>query len=67
VSEDFKLLTGTWVQAGRLRLDALEHLRGLVQDVVVCGHDRGEIGLFVFPKPDQVHGDTHIERRGDRF
>ena len=61
VSEDFKLLTGTWVQAGRLRLDALEHLRGLVQDVVVCGHDRGEIGLFIFPKPDQVHGDTTSE------
>ena len=61
VSEDFKLLTGTWVQAGRLRLDALEHLRGLVQDVVVCGHDRGEIGLFIFPKPGQVHGDTTSE------
>jgi feruloyl-CoA synthase len=61
VSEDFKLLTGTWVQAGRLRLDALEHLRGLVQDVVICGHDRGEIGLFVFPKPGQVHGDTTSE------
>lgn len=61
VSEDFKLLTGTWVQAGRLRLDALEHLRGLVQDVVVCGHDRGEIGLFIFPKPDQLHGDTTSE------
>jgi feruloyl-CoA synthase len=61
VSEDFKLLTGTWVQAGRLRLDALEQLRGLVQDVVVCGHDRGEIGLFIFPKPGQVHGDTTSE------
>lgn len=61
VSEDFKLLTGTWVQAGRLRLDALEQLRGLVQDVVVCGHDRGEIGLFIFPKPGQVHGDITSE------
>ncbi|MCY0093739.1 feruloyl-CoA synthase [Hoeflea ulvae] len=61
VSEDFKLLTGTWVQAGRLRLDALEHLRGLVQDVVICGHDRGEIGLFIFPKPGQVHGDNRSE------
>jgi feruloyl-CoA synthase len=61
VSEDFKLLTGTWVQAGRLRLDALEHLRGLVQDVVICGHDRGEIGLFIFPKQGQVHGDNTSE------
>ncbi|WP_425549850.1 feruloyl-CoA synthase [Celeribacter arenosi] len=55
VSEDFKLLTGTWVQAGRLRLDALEALRGLVQDIVICGHDRGEIGLLIFPKAGVVH------------
>jgi feruloyl-CoA synthase len=58
VSEDFKLLTGTWVQAGKLRLDALEALQGLVQDVVICGHDRDAIGLFIFARPDQVHGDN---------
>lgn len=55
VSEDFKLSSGTWVQAGKLRLDTLEHLNGLAQDVVICGHDRGELGLFIFPVPDQVH------------
>ena len=54
VSEDFKLLTGTWVQAGKLRLEALEALRGLVQDVVICGHDRDAIGLLIFPQPDQI-------------
>lgn len=58
VSEDFKLLTGTWVQAGKLRLDALDALQGLVQDVVICGHDRDAIGLFIFPRPDHVHGDN---------
>ncbi|SFR13152.1 feruloyl-CoA synthase [Poseidonocella sedimentorum] len=58
VSEDFKLLTGTWVQAGKLRLDALDGLRGLVQDVVVCGHDRDAIGLFIIPRPDHVHGEN---------
>jgi len=61
VSEDFKLLTGTWVQAGKLRLDALDALRGLVQDVMICGHDRDAIGLFVFPLPDQVHGNNTSE------
>ena len=61
VSEDFKLLTGTWVQAGKLRLEALEGLRGLVQDVVICGHDRDQIGLFIFPRPDHVHGDNTSE------
>ncbi|SEK18730.1 feruloyl-CoA synthase [Pacificibacter marinus] len=58
VSEDFKLLTGTWVQAGKLRLDALDVLQGLVQDVVICGHDRDQIGLLIFPRPTQVHGDN---------
>lgn len=61
VSEDFKLLTGTWVQAGKLRIEALEELRGLVQDVVICGHDRDAIGLFIIPRPDHVHGDNTSE------
>ncbi len=51
VAEDFKLLTGTWVQAGKLRLDMLEQLAGLVQDIVICGHDRGEAGMLIFPRP----------------
>ncbi|MBT9385049.1 feruloyl-CoA synthase [Pseudooceanicola sp. CBS1P-1] len=50
VSEDFKLSTGTWVQAGTLRMNVLDRLKGLVQDVVICGHDRGEIGVFLFPQ-----------------
>jgi feruloyl-CoA synthase len=58
VSEDFKLLTGTWVQAGKLRVDVLEALAELVQDVVICGHDRGEVGMLIFPKPDQVHDEN---------
>lgn len=54
VSEDFKLDSGTWVQAGTLRLSVLGELRGLAQDVVICGHDRGEVGLLIFPLPDLV-------------
>jgi feruloyl-CoA synthase len=61
VSEDFKLLTGTWVQAGKLRLEALQGLRGLAQDVVICGHDRDAIGLFIIPRPEHVHGDNSSE------
>ena len=54
VSEDFKLETGTWVQAGALRMKVLAELAGLAQDVVICGHDRGEVGLFVFPAADAI-------------
>jgi len=58
VSEDFKLETGTWVQAGMLRMAALAELKGLAQDVVICGHDRGEVGLFVFPAAGAVAADA---------
>ena len=51
VSEDFKLSSGTWVSVGTLRLDLVSRLAPLVQDIVVAGHDRSEIGLLVFAAP----------------
>jgi feruloyl-CoA synthase len=48
-TEDFKLLTGTWVDAARMRLRAHASLAGLIADVVVVGADRDDIGLLVFP------------------
>ena len=49
VSEDFKLLTGTWVSVGRLRVEAIAALAPLAQDVVITGHDRDEVGFMIFP------------------
>ncbi|MFU8856311.1 MAG: feruloyl-CoA synthase [Deferrisomatales bacterium] len=49
VAEDFKLTSGTWVSVGRLRLDVVAACAPLVQDAVVTGHDRDEIGLLLFP------------------
>lgn len=49
ISEDFKLLTGTWVRAANLRIAVLEQLAPLVSDVVVTGADRDQIGLMIFP------------------
>jgi feruloyl-CoA synthase len=46
-TEDFKLLTGTWVDAAAIRLRALGALAGLIADVVVTGADRNEIGLLL--------------------
>lgn len=60
ISEDFKLLTGTWVQAGTLRLKAMSALDGLVQDVVVTGADRNSLGLMIFPDPH-----LHLSDVGD--
>ncbi|MEN9060119.1 AMP-binding protein [Ponticoccus litoralis] len=52
ISEDFKLLTGTWVRAATLRLELLRDLAPLAQDLVICGADRGEIGVLVFPSTE---------------
>jgi feruloyl-CoA synthase len=48
-SEDFKLASGTWVSVGPLRLKILSHFAPFVQDVVITGHDRDEVGMLVFP------------------
>jgi feruloyl-CoA synthase len=58
ITEDFKLLTGTWVQAAALRLQALGCLEGLVQDVVITGADRNDIGLLIFPAPQRAETQT---------
>jgi feruloyl-CoA synthase len=49
VSEDFKLDSGTRVNVGKLRVQAIAALAPLAQDIVVAGHDRREIGFLVFP------------------
>lgn len=49
VAENFKLLSGTWVSVGALRLAAINAAAPLFDEVVVTGHDRDEVGLLVFP------------------
>ena len=49
ISEDFKLVTATWVQAGNLRLEILGVLAPFVADVVICGEGRDEIGALLLP------------------
>ncbi|MFM2053377.1 MAG: hypothetical protein RL456_1414 [Pseudomonadota bacterium] len=51
VAEDFKLMSGTWVSVGTLRVRAVTALAPHAADVVVTGHGREEIGLLVFPTP----------------
>jgi feruloyl-CoA synthase len=51
IAEDFKLVSGTWVHIGAVRTAAVAAGAPLVQDVVVAGLDRAEIGLLVFLNP----------------
>lgn len=55
--EDFKLSSGTRINALELRLRGLAALAGLVRDVVVVGSDRDDVGLLVFPADPAQAGD----------
>ena len=48
VAEDFKLSTGTWVNVGTVRVKLIAAADPIVQDAVVTGHDRAEVGALVF-------------------
>src|SRR5438874_11264692 len=48
VAEDFKLSTGTWVNAGAIRVKLIAAGDPLIQDAVITGHDRNEVGALVF-------------------
>ncbi len=49
VAEEFKLMSGTWVHTGALRVKAIAALAPVAQDIVITGHDRESIGFLVFP------------------
>jgi feruloyl-CoA synthase len=49
VGENFKLMSGTWVHVGALRIAAIAAAAPVMQDAVVTGHDQEEVGLLVFP------------------
>jgi feruloyl-CoA synthase len=51
VAEDFKLTTGTWVHTGAVRVKLIAAGNPLIQDAVITGHDRDEVGALVFLSP----------------
>lgn len=61
LTEDFKLMTGTWVQATNLRAAILGALDGLAQDVVIAGEGHPEIGLLVFPSAGRLSANAGID------
>ena len=48
IAEDFKLSSGTWVNAGRLRVSVIDACDGLLKDCVVAGLDREYIAVLGF-------------------
>lgn len=50
LTEDFKLITGTWVAAGNVRLELLGATDQLLADVVLCGENRPYLAALGWSK-----------------
>ncbi len=53
IAEDFKLSTGTFVSVGPLRARIIAAGAPCVQDAVITGLNRDEVGMLVFPRVDE--------------
>ncbi len=62
IGENFKLASGTWVNVGALRLALLEAANELVDDVLLVGADRDELGVLVFARA-AASGDPAFRER----
>jgi len=51
IAEDFKLATGTFVSVGPLRAQLIAAGAPCIQDAVLTGINRKEVGAMVFPTP----------------
>jgi feruloyl-CoA synthase len=58
IAEDFKLSTGTFVSVGPLRAKIIAAGDPLVQDVVIAGINRSEIGILLFMRVDACRAFT---------
>jgi len=62
IAENFKLSSGTWVNAGLLRLDVIEAGDGAIEDAVFAGADRDAIAAIVFV-PRALAGEANAPER----
>ena len=53
IAEDFKLSTGTFVSVGPLRARIVVAGEPCVQDAVITGINRDEVGALLIPRPDE--------------
>ena len=51
IAEDFKLISGTWVNVGALRLEVIAAGAPYIHDVVITGHDREDLGMLMVLLP----------------
>jgi feruloyl-CoA synthase len=62
INEIFKLDSGTKVSAGKLRLDALDMLRPLANEVIVAGADQKDVRILIFPNWEVCTREADLDR-----
>jgi feruloyl-CoA synthase len=64
IAEDFKLLSGTWVQASIVRRDLVEALQPFISDAVICAPDQPWLGALVWlTSPDDARLRTGLAQK----
>ncbi|MCP3726104.1 feruloyl-CoA synthase [Paraburkholderia sp. CNPSo 3272] len=53
IAEDFKLSSGTFVSVGPMRARIVSGGAPYVQDAVIAGMDRDDVGVLIFPRLDE--------------
>jgi feruloyl-CoA synthase len=54
LSENFKMMNGTWVLAGNLRAAILNRMGGVLQDLAIGGENRDSLIALVWLNPDRA-------------
>ena len=65
IAEDFKLNTGTFVNVGELRSRILIQGNELIEDVVLVGEGKDEIGVLAFAKPTVTRRISGLSEQAD--
>lgn len=63
LSENFKLVSGTFVSVGDLRINAIGAIGDAVTDAVVCGEGETAVGLLLYPNPILARADIEAAVR----
>ncbi|SHE47812.1 trans-feruloyl-CoA synthase [Lampropedia hyalina DSM 16112] len=67
IAEDFKLSSGTFVSVGPLRAKVITQGAPYVQDVVVAGANRDDIGLLIFGRANECRQLSGLDEGADLF
>ena len=51
ITEDFKLMNGSWVSVGNVRVAVINAAAPLIKDLVITGHNQNHLGALIWINP----------------